>query len=244
MPGYKHFSMLNIFTLYSSRPRVNQIWTGVLRQLVGGVYLRGAKNHVLKGRDANLEKKLPGAPGKKPALHRGTPFADAPACSPEPRPPALGSDPSVARMGVHGRVPGRRRWPSSRSSWCRAVFVGVTWRRFPNAPIREHISSYVNYMLAAPAPALVGWVALPWRHDASRGGPVTCLWQLVAVASVHLVILLPFLAFTGFFTYGVAWRYWAEFLTLPGSLWRPPKFVKEAAVRSTFSASSAAISGL
>jgi len=36
-PGYKHLSMVNVFALYSSRPRVNQIWTGLLRAYIGPV---------------------------------------------------------------------------------------------------------------------------------------------------------------------------------------------------------------
>jgi len=120
-----------------------------------------------------------------------------------------------------------------------AIFVGVTWRRFPNVPIRDHMKQSVNMMIAAPAIALLGWCFVPlwmsrntgWANMNNSGGAIIC-WVCL------------FVGFMGFFTYGVSWLYWGRFLELPGSLWCPPDFVEQAAVWSSFSALSAAIGAI
>ncbi|KAK0740087.1 hypothetical protein B0T18DRAFT_448814 [Schizothecium vesticola] len=231
-PGYEHLSMLNVFALYSSRPRINQIWTGLLRTIIGPIRITdkfAIKEKPISSAEPPRRKK-----GSLPrraynwATGNWTPGQEWSA-------PSYGydwSDPSREWIYTDSYI------STSIAELClqliSAVFIGVTWSRFPNEPIREHMENYYNYMLAAPAMAFIGWGLVPiWRgrlRDVCRDRFGVC-WEIVLVCC--------FLGFCGFFTYGVAWRFWAEFLLLPGSLWCPPKFVQLAAVWSSFSGMSA-----
>jgi nitroreductase len=95
-----------------------------------------------------------------------------------------------------------------------AVFVGVTWRRFPNEVIRDHMKARVNCLLAAPAMAFLGWFMVPiWNNRNSfaiRGSEPG--WVGVTIYAVL------YLGVVGLMTYGASWYYWTGFLNLPGSL--------------------------
>jgi hypothetical protein len=93
-----------------------------------------------------------------------------------------------------------------------AVFIGVTWHRFPNAPIREFMKTDINLMMAAPALALFSWVCVPiWLRR--NKGILEDTNPLVRVGLFIFILVIP-----AVFTYGVAWKYWGDFLQLPGSL--------------------------
>ncbi|KAM7189660.1 hypothetical protein V8F33_009908 [Rhypophila sp. PSN 637] len=215
-PGYEHLSMLNVFALYSSRPRINQVWTGFLRVLRYGGRKWGTGNKKTElGEEIENKKAGEGLiPEEDDHVETEWIYTDSYVAT------------SVAEFVIQ---------------LVSAIFIGITWRRFPNQPIREHMEDYYNYMLAAPAMSLVGWLLIPIWRKRNRGG-----WDRTDISGrtdvsgrTGVFVFVLFLGFSGFFTYGVAWRYWAEFLLLPGSLWCPPKFVEQAAVWSSFSALSA-----
>lgn len=248
-PGYQHLGMLNVFALYASRPRVNQIWMGSLRSVVGPVHLTG-RLAFLRPREKKEEgEKKQAKPGqkqeKKQAGEKDDTKANAKklrdlkqtytyfydeyinwrAAQTTDQQPAAEIIPCSSRTVSHADDDGNGEWvytdsyvATSVSEFClqlvSAIFVGVTWRRFPNAPIREHMQRYVNMVTASPALALAGWLFVPvWtpRNEGwanMRGG---------ATGAVASWVWL-FLGLTGFFTYGVSWLYWGKFLDLPGSL--------------------------
>ncbi|KAK3314349.1 hypothetical protein B0H66DRAFT_376669 [Apodospora peruviana] len=309
-PGYEHLSMLNVFALYSSRPRVNQFWTGLLRLWVGPITLRGRMmlkekvKPVKKERSWRLMK--PGTwilrettvgwrdriTGKKKEegeeKEKGGVVAadDTQDDNKNTKMPAKPTTTTAPRYQYDEYLEWRKRWvddpleqyksepranaarairtgeefvtraqrereekqASEQEEWIytdsyvstsvgeffvqllSAIFIGITWHRFPNEPIKDHMKHWLNLMMAAPAMSLLGWVVIPvWFK---RGRAVTeskCL---------DFMLMLVWFVVPGFLTYGVAWKYWDEFLMLPGSLWCPPKFAEQAAVWSSFSALS------
>ncbi|KAK4118213.1 hypothetical protein N657DRAFT_675685 [Parathielavia appendiculata] len=262
-PGYEHLSMLHVFALYASRPRINQIWTGLLRLFVGPVRIRhermmlGGKKRGRVRDDFELGAAGGSATSKPKSrwsrwVARVIPSRTGGSSSRENEQNNRVKFPfAPAVAGPRGE----EEWVYTDSyvatsvselflQLMSAVFVGVTWRRFPNEPIREHMQHHVNFMLAAPALALVGWLLIPIyiKRDESifDGDTDGVTWE---GSAEYLLLATIFLGLTGFFTYGVAWRYWAEFLMLPGSLWCPPKFIEQAAVWSSFSGLAAFFGG-
>ncbi|KAM7212957.1 hypothetical protein V8F06_011661 [Rhypophila decipiens] len=315
-PGYEHLSMLNVFALYSSRPRINQVWTGFLRVLVGPVTLRGKGRLVQIRRKKKRGSRSKGGPkvidtgrygGRKWGTgNKRTELGEEienkkggegmiPVMRIDPygnggwrweAGTGTGNGAAVGRWGLYGSGrrlgthdaenedqaesqddagragPAAQEKGTSTSKSCKfwrrkaedaaeeeedhhvetewiytdsyvatsvaefviqlisAIFIGITWRRFPNEPIREHMKDYYNYMLAAPAMSLVGWLLIPIWRKRNRGG-----WNRTDISGrtdvsgrTGVFVFILFLGLSGFFTYGVAWRYWAEFLLLPGSL--------------------------
>jgi hypothetical protein len=201
-PGYEHLSMLNVFALYSARPRLNQILTGLLRIFVGPISIKGSL--------AVSEK--PKRTDELPARSNSPRFRYDEYLRWQARQAGTSSDsPTVEWIYTDSYV--ATSVGELFLQLVSAIFIGVTWRRFPNDPIREHMKDYVNFMLAAPVLTLVGWLFVPIWLRRSRG-----LWRHESVLCLSLITAVFFMAVPGFFTYGVAWRYWDEFLTLPGSL--------------------------
>lgn len=200
-PGYQHLSMLNIFALYSSRPRINWIWTGLLRIFIGPVRVPRRMGITKKEKKKKNTKNQSEA---LPAHHQSQLLHDLHRDRDDDNTPShewIYTDSYVATSIAEFVL-----------QLMSAVFVGVTWQRFPNEPIREHMKNWVNLMIAAPALALVGWALVPvWvRRDED-------VWEdRNACAKIILAVIC--LGLPGFFTYGVAWKYWDEFLLLPGSL--------------------------
>ncbi|KAK3903630.1 hypothetical protein C8A05DRAFT_32612 [Staphylotrichum tortipilum] len=186
-PGYEHLSMLNVFALYSSRPRIGLLWTAMLRIFVRPVRVPGSV--------AVSEKK------KRPKGEKSGGRAPPP---PLPQHEWIYTDSYIATSVSEFLL-----------QLVSAVFVGVTWRRFPNQPICEHMEGRVNLMLAAPALALLGWGLVPIWHGRSRGLDERLMLDTFAA---RVGTAVAFMAFTSAFTYAVPWVYWAEFLKLPGSL--------------------------
>ncbi|RSL43019.1 hypothetical protein CEP54_015256 [Fusarium duplospermum] len=112
-----------------------------------------------------------------------------------------------------------------------AVFVGVTWSRYPNEPIKEYMSPVTVYMQVAAGILALGvlLVAPIWRRSDPRLVP-SYLWDFVLV----------FVFFGA--VYAAPWAYWGMFLKLPGPLWCPPKVVGQSAVWVVFSTLSSALS--
>lgn len=289
-PGYEHLSMLNVFALYSSRPRINQIWTGVLRLIVGPINILGRgriqrkkKKKIARngGNSTVVDPEGYGGwkwgPGRRLGTHAE---AEAEAKSGSGGKYVMKVDRNgkgtwqweesgtekraMSTRAANGSVSseteegGNVKWWNLRKKWkdrknqaadddkyefedvdnsieewvytdsyiatsiaefviqlVSAIFIGITWRRFPNEPIRDHMQNYYNYMLAAPAMSLVEWVFIPIWWKRNRG---VDKYRLETAKKAQFFICLFFLGLPGFFTFGVAWRYWAEFLLLPGSL--------------------------
>jgi hypothetical protein len=160
--GYEHLSMINVFALYSSRPRVNQLWMALLRLMVGPIYLTEIKM-------------------EEPEWVYTDSYVTT----------------CIAELTLH---------------LISAVFIGVTWRRFPNVPIREYMKTFVNLMIAAPAVALISWVFVPIWFRRNKG-----IMEYIS-PGVRITMFTFILGIPDAFTYGVAWIYWSVFLQLPGSL--------------------------
>jgi hypothetical protein len=215
-PGYEHLSMVNVFALYSSRPRINQLWMAILRLVVGPIYLRG----YLAFLRPTTKVKTP------PTQDQGTAVPLKPAALryqyDEYRNWHSRAEVQEVQITEFENV-SEPEWVYTDSyvTTCiaelilhliSAVFIGVTWRRFPNVPIREFMKTDVNLMIAAPALALFSWVCVPIWLRRNKGiledpNPLICLSLFIFILVIPAV-----------FTYGVAWKYWGDFLQLPGSL--------------------------
>ncbi|KAF5229249.1 hypothetical protein FAUST_10535 [Fusarium austroamericanum] len=88
-----------------------------------------------------------------------------------------------------------------------AVFVGTTWKRFPNEPIKDYMGGSLIYMEIVPAITLVCLIVVPFWH---RNSQVRAACDRVGYA------IIAALFFTTVIT--ASWVYWTKFLHLPGSL--------------------------
>jgi len=207
-PGYEHLSMINVFALYSSRPRLNLLFSAYLRMYVGPVHT--GKRRFQNAKLLNFFRR-----GKK-----GDDNGDS-------------SARKEANNAYHNRyavVIEETEWVYTDSyiataigevfvQLISAIFVGVTWHRFPNEIIRDHMKSRVNCLLAAPAMAFLGWFLVPIfvnRKSFPTGeGVIYTSGTLWVGVTIYAII---YSAIVGTMTYGVSWYYWTEFLNLPGSL--------------------------
>lgn len=89
-----------------------------------------------------------------------------------------------------------------------AVFVSVTWARFPDKVIKAHMKPVITYMQIAPFLVLLGFVCAPIWHREPH-------WRRLRIRVTFAVLCLPVLA--SFVT--ASWLYWSYFLELPGSLY-------------------------
>jgi len=234
-PGYQHLSMVNVFALYSSRPRINQLWMAILRLLVGPIHLNKHRTAYPIRRTVKVEtaptqdqssavplKPIPGLRYQYDEYIRQ--HSKAAVLEVQPA--------QEIQIMEYGEVSGEPEWiyTDSYVTTCiaelvlhliSAIFIGVTWRRFPNVPIREHMKTDINLMIAAPALALFSWVCVPIWFRRNRGvlGYNKYGYFDDHTNPVVLIILFFFvLVIPAVFTYGVAWKYWNDFLQLPGSL--------------------------
>ncbi|RFN54466.1 hypothetical protein FIE12Z_1254 [Fusarium flagelliforme] len=88
-----------------------------------------------------------------------------------------------------------------------AAFVGTTWKRFPNEPIKDYMHPALIYVEVVPAITLVCLMVVPFWH---RSPKVREGCDRVAYAIVTALF------FTTVIT--ASWVYWTMFLSLPGSL--------------------------
>ncbi|EEU38270.1 uncharacterized protein NECHADRAFT_77066 [Fusarium vanettenii 77-13-4] len=113
-----------------------------------------------------------------------------------------------------------------------ATFVGITWSRYPNEPIKEYMSPVTMYMQVAAGILVlcVLLVAPIWRRSKDPQ------W----LPSFFLDFVLLFLFFG--VVYAAPWAYWGMFLQLPGPLWCPPKIAVQGFVWAVFSTLSSGFS--
>jgi hypothetical protein len=283
-PGYEHLSMVNVFALYSSRPRINQLWMAILRLFVGPIYFEGylaflrpptqdrgttvwqrlrryfaflrrttkAETSTTTVETPTTKSETPTTKAETPTTqNQGTAAAPSPAdlryqykeyvdwqsrlAAQKTKPVAQKTQPAAQqiipaaqetqitdREDIYWRYSPEWVYTDSYVTTCiaelilhiiSAVFIGVTWRRFPNVPIREYMKSDVNLMIAAPAVALFSWVCVPIWVPRRKG-----ILEDVESSARRLTLFVLILIIPAFFTYGVAWKYWRDFLQLPGSL--------------------------
>lgn len=88
-----------------------------------------------------------------------------------------------------------------------AAFVGTTWKRFPNEPIKDHMSGALVYMEIVPVITLICLMVVPFwhRNPKAREARDRCVYAIIAVFFFTTVIT-------------ASWVYWIMFLDLPGSL--------------------------
>ncbi|UPK97043.1 hypothetical protein LCI18_007978 [Fusarium solani-melongenae] len=106
-----------------------------------------------------------------------------------------------------------------------ATFIGVTWSRYPNEPIKKHMSPVTMYMQVAAGILVLGiLLAAPiWRRSKDPQWLSSCLLDFVLI----------FLFFGA--VYAAPWAYWRMFLQLPGPLWCPPKIAGQGVIWVIFS---------
>ncbi|RMI99066.1 hypothetical protein CDV36_016075 [Fusarium kuroshium] len=110
-----------------------------------------------------------------------------------------------------------------------ASFVGITWQRFPNEPIREWMKPLTTYIQVVPAILFleVALVVPIWRRSRHPSWFSTSFWDVI-IGSLFFATV-----------YAALWAYWAHFLELPGSLWCPPELTVQTVVWVIFSVLSA-----
>jgi phosphatidylglycerophosphatase A len=179
-PGYGHLSMLNIFALYSARPRVSLPVLALLRVLMG----------------VNLRKlrKSEKHPDEIEFIYADSYITTA-----------------LAELCMQIFA---------------AIFIGVTWNRFPNKPVKDYMNSLYKIMEALPGITFfcIGAVvpfyqrngeAIP-RESRNPQGQLVRSYQNVWAHRMAIVFIACF--FIGF-SFGSQWVYFATFLKLPGSLY-------------------------
>ncbi|CAI4220151.1 unnamed protein product [Parascedosporium putredinis] len=105
-----------------------------------------------------------------------------------------------------------------------AAFIGTTWKRLPNEPVKEYMKGVLIYMQVLPALVLVCMVVVPiWhRTPSEKTSGQKFLYAFAACIPLVAVVLGP-------------WIYWTYFLSLPGSLWCPPKLASQGTLWTIFS---------
>jgi hypothetical protein len=178
--GYGHLSILNIFALYSARPRVSLLALTMLR-IFGAVNLKILRK---AGNETNETEFVYSDSFRTAAF-------------------------SELCMQIFA-----------------AIFVGVTWGRFPNKEVKDWMSGTYKGMYAVPAVTLVGIAAYGAfkRNDGEavpRGQYGYLSTKYPAYRNVWLwrfglaVLACLFIGFGYFWQ----WIYFLSFLELPGSLY-------------------------
>jgi hypothetical protein len=179
--GYGHLSLLNLFALYSARPRVSLPAMAMLRIFIG-VNLR------------KLWRKSPEKYSDQIEFPYHEFFRTA----------------AIAELCMQVFA---------------SIFVGVTWSRFPNAPVKDWMSSTYKWACAAPAithVGITGFGAFTRRGGEAlpQGPPSSLSLQYPQNRNVWLWRIgcaLLAAMFIGF-AYIWQWTYFVLFLRLPGSL--------------------------
>ncbi|RSL72198.1 hypothetical protein CEP53_001187 [Fusarium sp. AF-6] len=106
-----------------------------------------------------------------------------------------------------------------------AVFVGVTWSRYPNEPIKAYMSPVTVYMQVVPGILVLAiLLAVPiWRRSKNPWQLPSHLWDFVLASVLFGVV------------YAAPWAYWGMLLQLPGPLFCPPKILDQTIVWMIFS---------
>ncbi|RBA11817.1 hypothetical protein FPRO05_14205 [Fusarium proliferatum] len=88
-----------------------------------------------------------------------------------------------------------------------AGFIGYTWGRFPNKPIKDYMQDTLRYMEILPAVTFICLLIVPIWHlrPTWRGPAQRWLYACMVLLCYVAVITAP-------------WVYWTFFLGLPGSL--------------------------
>ncbi|KAI8267001.1 hypothetical protein K4K58_008897 [Colletotrichum sp. SAR11_239] len=219
--GYTHLSKLIIFALYASRPRINMVVVALLRVLVAVRTKDWSKAASYKPVEKEeLESQDTTYSGSEPTTKEGA---------------GDGSDSEKLIIKIYDGTGALEKEyvyiDSYRSTvvaeiilnTISAVFVGVTWGRFPNQTIKTYMNPKTIFMQTAPAISFVGAIfAIPayWK----RGRYVDDKWVrgLAGAASFGTAYAAP-------------WVYWYYFLQLPGALWCPPKLPIQAIIWTAFS---------
>lgn len=215
--GYEHLEFLKVFALYLSRPRLKTWWLAILRTSfsVGGRRFPDGNTRLEQEQEQENEKiSLEWEKdGRKEKEHI---YVDTYF--------------SAALVEFIFQISA-------------AVFIGVTWERFPNEVIKQYMQPPLRFMFAAPGIMLVaisvgvpiwritgetwGWKetvdkdpetkkVIRRRSPPSMGG--IRFWWMIWGSLIYIPI------------YSAAWVYWTHFLTLPGALWCPPRLVSQSAI--------------
>ncbi|KAM7210883.1 hypothetical protein V8F06_013725 [Rhypophila decipiens] len=236
-PGYQHLEFATIFALYASRPRLKVWWLAILRTTVtvnghrfpdGNKRLVREKAERIRVRNEQQQDVSPESEPKKqehPSPHdcRDVQYEEV-------EHPYLDSYISAVMVEILFQT-------------VAAIFIGVTWKRFPNTIIRNFMQPSLNYMFVAPALTLLAAVVgVPiWRVSGEAWGsrekedvdPQTRkLIRRWSPKGMKMVRFKYAAAGSLFFipAYVASWVYWTHFFTLPGALWCPPDLPSQAAI--------------
>jgi len=85
-----------------------------------------------------------------------------------------------------------------------AVFIGVTWHRFPDPEIKARMGATIRLMCAATAlTALAALILFACTKDGSRAGRIGALFFFLLIEG---------------FGYVVSWAFFSSFLHLPDNM--------------------------
>lgn len=102
-----------------------------------------------------------------------------------------------------------------------AIFVGVTWRKFPNKPVADFMDPIAIWVAVTPVILMISVLL------------VAPLWYDECFADRGTDMFAGLLLFGTI--YAAYWSYWGLFLQLPGSLWCLPQVPGQTAVWTVFS---------
>ncbi|KAF4847345.1 hypothetical protein CGCSCA4_v005558 [Colletotrichum siamense] len=202
--GYKHLSWDIIFALYASRPRINMLVVALLRVFAAV-------------RTSDWSQTANYKPVEKEELeNQNTTYSGSEFTIKDGPDDGSASERLIIKVN-NGTGTLEKEYvyiDSYRSTIVAemilniisAVFIGITWGRFPNEAIKDYMKFKTTFMEVAPAIVFVGAIlAIPvyWRRDKHVGDK----WMRGLGTAVF---------FGG--AYAAPWVYWNYFLQLPGSL--------------------------
>lgn len=210
-PGYGHLGLANVFALYASRPRLKPWWLAILRTLVTVDGHRFPDGH--KRIMTEAEAQAAGEKSKQDiSPHDGDVEYE------EVEHPYVDSYILAALIEITFQI-------------VAAVFIGVTWKRFPNEIIKDFMQPALIYMFVAPVITfLAALVGVPvWRLSGDAWGlaekedldPQTGKLIRRWTPKDMRAIRVTYAVWGSLFfipAYAAAWVYWTHFLTLPGAL--------------------------
>ncbi|KAJ0384381.1 hypothetical protein COL922a_008486 [Colletotrichum nupharicola] len=201
--GYKHLSWDIIFALYASRPRINMLVVALLRVFAAV-------------RTSDWSQTANYKPVEKEELeNQNTTYSGSEFTIKDGPDDGSASERLIIKVNGTGTLEKEYVYIDSYRSTVvaemilniiSAVFIGITWGRFPNEVIKDYMKFKTTFMEVAPAIVFVGAIlAIPvyWRRDKHVGDK----WRRGLGTAVF---------FGG--AYAAPWVYWNYFLQLPGSL--------------------------
>lgn len=201
--GYGHLRLDIVFALLSCRPTLSLPWAAFLR--IVGWRSDGPPQTTRHG---NPRADAETQPVTVSEFHGEKPVgAAAILARPDAEPPAEAAPTAPAGEYVYVNEYISTAIAQLIIQIIASVFIGVTWSRFPNEPIKQYMDGVLIYMELLPLFIAIGMLIVPfWRLD-PRWLPRRSRLKYAGFAMVFYVLIIT-----------APWVYWTYFLSLPGSL--------------------------